>query len=184
MQCHANSRLPRVFASIPLTRQSQFSREKYLVKFSILGFRVEYQLGNSSSDFFNAKNSLGTHIGFHILSNQSDSNQGKYSRIQCNDGKPVIGKFNSICSHKEIKSCFTDVIGVNSIHLPTTVIQLKTCEKSGDIKNEFLGSLLQKRKECACDILNTNEIDVKSMLKVFDWTVMLAQFRVSGRNTS
>jgi len=59
---------------------------------------------------------------------------------------------------------------VDSIHLPTTVIQLQTGEESGDVNDDFLGSLSQQREESARNILHANEVDVKGMFEFIGWT--------------
>ena len=56
---------------------------------------------------------------------------------------------------------------MDSIHLPTTVIQLKTCEESRDVDDYLLGTLSQQGEESAGDILDTNEVDVKCMFEFF-----------------
>jgi hypothetical protein len=56
---------------------------------------------------------------------------------------------------------------VNSIHLPTAVIQLKTCEESRDVDDNLLGTFPQQGEESAGDILDTNEVDVKGIFEFF-----------------
>ena len=59
---------------------------------------------------------------------------------------------------------------MDSIHFPTAVIQLKTCEESRDVDDNLLGTLSQKGEESAGDILDTNEVDVKGMFEFFGGT--------------